>query len=77
MICYYYITYEENYEHINHTIFDGNVMNMYLIIMEGKYGAIDYDDSSCHSYYIIKKKHPHIPFKQTLVFMGELFLMVK
>ena len=29
-------------------------MNMSLIIMEGKYGAIDNDDSSCHDYYIIK-----------------------
>ena len=29
-------------------------MNMSLIIMEGKYGAIDSDDSSCHGYYIIK-----------------------
>ena len=29
-------------------------MNMYLIIREGKYGAIDTDDSSCHGYYIIK-----------------------
>ena len=29
-------------------------MNMYLIIMEGKYGAIDNGDSSCHGYHIIK-----------------------
>ena len=29
-------------------------MNMYLIIREGKYGAIDTDDYSCHGYYIIK-----------------------
>ena len=28
-------------------------MIMYLIITEGKYGAIDGDDSSCHGYYII------------------------
>ena len=41
-------TYEEIHEHINRTIFDGNVMNMPLIIMEGKYSAIDTDDSSCH-----------------------------
>ena len=26
---------------------------MSLIITEGKYGAIDTDDSSCHDYYII------------------------
>ena len=37
-------TYEEYYQHINQTILDGNVMNMYLIFMEGKYGAIDFDD---------------------------------
>ena len=29
-------------------------MNMYLIIMEVKCGAIDADDSSCHFYYINK-----------------------
>ena len=29
-------------------------MNMSLIIMEVKYGAIDTDDSLCHGYYIIK-----------------------
>ena len=29
-------------------------MNIYLIITKGKYGAIDTDDSSRHSYYIIK-----------------------
>ena len=46
--------YEEIYEHIIQTILDGNVMNMYMIIMEGKYGAIDTDYSSCRGYYIIK-----------------------
>ena len=29
-------------------------MNMSLIIMEGKYGAIDAHNSSYHGYYIIK-----------------------
>ena len=29
-------------------------MNMSLIVVEGKYGAIDADYSSCHCYYIIK-----------------------
>ena len=29
-------------------------MNIYLIIIEGKYDAIDNDDFSCYSYYIIK-----------------------
>ena len=48
-----YGTEEEYYEQINWDILDGNVMNMSLIIMEGKYGAIDADNSSCHGYYII------------------------
>ena len=29
-------------------------MNMYLIVMEGNYGAIDTDYYSCHGCYIIK-----------------------
>ena len=29
------------YEYINITIFDGNVMNISLIITKGNYGAID------------------------------------
>ena len=29
-------------------------MNMSFIITEGKYGAIDTDDFSCHGYYITK-----------------------
>ena len=29
-------------------------MNIYLIIMKGKYGDTDADNSTCHSYYIIK-----------------------
>ena len=47
-------TDEKIYKHINQTILDGNVMNIYLIIMLGKYGAIDNDDYYCHGYYIIK-----------------------
>ena len=46
-------TCEEDYEHINQNIFDGNLMNTFLIIMEGKYGAIDSGDSSCRGSYII------------------------
>ena len=49
-----YGTYEEIYEHINQTILGGNVMNMSLIITEGKYGAIDTDEYSYHGYYIIR-----------------------
>ena len=47
-------TDEEYYKNINQTILGGNVMNMSLITMEGKYGAIDTNNSSCHGYYIIK-----------------------
>ena len=47
-------TDEEYYEHINQTIIDGDVMNMYLIVMERNYGAINADDYSCNGYYIIK-----------------------
>ena len=36
------------YECINQTILNGNVMNMTLIIMEGNYGAIYADDYTCH-----------------------------
>ena len=47
-------TDEEVYEHSNRTVLDGNVMNMCLIVMEVKCGAIDADYSSCNGYYIIK-----------------------
>ena len=47
-------TDEENYEHINRNILDGNVMNMSVIITEWKYGDVDADYSSYHGYYIIK-----------------------
>ena len=35
-------------------MFDGRVVNISLIIMEGKYGDIDADEYSFYSYYIIK-----------------------
>ena len=47
-------TDEEYYKNINQNIIDGNVMNMSLIIMERKYGAIDADYYSYHGYYITK-----------------------
>ena len=50
----YDVTDEEYYKNINRTILDGNVMNIYLIITEGKYGSIDTDYYSCNGYYIIK-----------------------
>ena len=39
---------------MNLKILDDNAMNMALVIMEGKYGDIDTNDSTCHGYYIIK-----------------------
>ena len=47
-------TDEEYHEKNNRNILDGNVMNISLIITDGKYGAIDTGDSPCHGYYIIK-----------------------
>ena len=47
-------TDKEMYKHVNRTILDSNVMNMSLIITEGKYGAIDTDEYSYHGYYIIR-----------------------
>ena len=54
MIFLYDVKDEEYYKHINITILDGNVMNVYLIVMEGNYGSIDADDCLWHGYYIIK-----------------------
>ena len=41
------------YECINLTIVDGNLMYISLIVIQGEYGAIDYDSSTCYGYYII------------------------
>ena len=46
-------TDEKEYKHINQTIPDGNMMNMYFIVMELNFGAIDADNSACWGYYII------------------------
>ena len=53
MISFYDGIYEEDYEYINQTIIGDNLMNMSLVNMEVKYGAIDDNGSSCHGYYII------------------------
>ena len=45
---------ESKYKHIHQTILDGNVMNIFLIIMEINYGAINYHGSTFHGYYIIR-----------------------
>ena len=51
-------TYEVEYKHINLTILDGNVLNMYLIIMEVNYCDIYADYFTCHGYYIILFSSP-------------------
>ena len=48
MIFLYDGKFEEQYEHINITILDVNIMNMPVINMDGNYGDIDDDDSTCH-----------------------------
>ena len=65
-------TDEEIYEHIIRTILDGNVVNMSLIIMEGKYCAIDTDDSSCHGYYIIKFSSSPYTLQEDLIIDGQV-----
>ena len=70
--------HEEFYEHVNWMIFDGNVMNMYLIIMEGTYGAIYTYDCSCHGYYIIKfpsssyTLHSDFSINGQVIYYGEM-----
>ena len=49
-----YRTDNGEYECINRTILDINVMNMYLIITKGNYGDISADDSSFYGFYIIR-----------------------
>ena len=47
-------------------------MGMYLIIMEGKYGTIDADDSSCHGYYIIKFSSSPYTIQEDLSIYGQV-----
>ena len=47
------VTENVEYEYINWNIFDGNDMNMYLIIIEVNYSTIYDDYSTWHGYYII------------------------
>ena len=49
-----YVTNNVEYECINITILDGNVMKISLIITEVNYGDIDDNDSACHGYNIIR-----------------------
>ena len=64
-----YGTYTVEYEFINRTILDGNVMNIYLVILKGNYGAIDADDTSCHGYYIILYSSSPYTLQEDLIFM--------
>ena len=52
-------------------------MNMYLIIMEVTYGAIDTDDSSCHGYYIIKFSSSPYTLQSDLSIEGQVISSVK
>ena len=52
-------------------------MNMSLIIMEGKYGAIGADNSSCHGYYIIKFSSSLYILQTDLRIGGQVILLVK
>ena len=70
-------TDEEIYEHINQTIIDGNVMNMSLIITEGKYGAIDADDYSCLGYFIIKFSSSPYTLQSDLSIYGQVISSVE
>ena len=65
-------TDEEYYKHINRAILDGNVMNMYLIIMKDKYGAIYADDSLYHGYYIIKSSSYPNTLQADLIIDGQV-----
>ena len=47
-------------------------MKVYLIIMEGKYGAIDTDDSLCHGYYIIKFSLSPYNLQSDLIIDGQV-----
>ena len=63
---------EEIYKDINRTILGSNVMNIYLIITEGKYGSIDTDYSSCHSYYILKFSSSSYTLQADLSICGQV-----
>ena len=45
---------------------------MFVIIMEGKYGATDDDHSSCHGYYIIKISSSQYTFQADLSIDGQV-----
>ena len=47
-------------------------MNIYLIIVEGKYVAIDADDSTCHGYYIIRFSSSPYTLQSDLIINGQV-----
>ena len=57
---------------MNRTILDGNVMSMYLIIMERNYGAIDSYDYSCHGYYMVKFSSSIYKLQSSFSFYGQV-----
>ena len=52
-------------------------MNMSLIIIEEKYGAIDTDNIHVMVTTLSSFIHLYIPFNQTLVLIGGLFILLK
>ena len=52
-------------------------MNMYLIIMVGKYGAIDTDHFSWHGYYIIKFSSSKYTLQADLSIYGQVIYYVE
>ena len=49
---------------MNRNILYNDVMNIYLIVIEGKHGANDAGDYSYHGYYIINFFHFRLTFKK-------------
>ena len=72
IMIFYGGTYEEDKEHRNRTILDGNMMNTYFIILEVNYSSIDSDDSSCHGYHIIKFSLYPYTLQQNLSIGGQV-----
>ena len=52
-------------------------MNISFTIIEGKYGAIDTDDSSCHGYYTIKFSSSPYTLQSDLSIEGQVISSVK
>ena len=57
---------------MNRTIIDINVLNMSLIIMVWKCGAIDVNDYFCHGYYTIKFSSSPYTLQAYLIIDGQV-----